>query len=69
MPAQHDLASVMSVDEVNALLDSAYPQLNRDYRGYEATAVFAGAGGASWAVAIRLERRRGTWLCLVLDVL
>ncbi|MBF5028135.1 hypothetical protein IRY44_00135 [Micromonospora sp. ANENR4] len=35
----------------------------------EATAVFAGAGGASWAVAIRLERRRGTWLCLVLDVL
>ncbi|MEU9515041.1 Rv3235 family protein [Micromonospora sp. NPDC048169] len=35
----------------------------------EATAVFAGAGGASWAVAIRLERRRGTWLCQVLDVL
>ncbi|MFG1743591.1 Rv3235 family protein [Micromonospora chalcea] len=35
----------------------------------EATAVFAGVGGTSWAVAIRLERRRGTWLCLVLDVL
>ncbi|MGV9764370.1 Rv3235 family protein [Micromonospora tulbaghiae] len=35
----------------------------------EATAVFAGAGGASWAVAVRLERRRGAWLCLVLDVL
>ncbi|MGC4894740.1 Rv3235 family protein [Micromonospora sp. DT31] len=35
----------------------------------EATAVFAGPGGTSWAVALRLERRRGTWLCLVLDVL
>nr|WP_084213041.1 Rv3235 family protein [Micromonospora purpureochromogenes] len=35
----------------------------------EATAVFVGAGGTSWAVALRLERRRGTWLCLVLDVL
>ncbi|MFF0654357.1 Rv3235 family protein [Micromonospora tulbaghiae] len=35
----------------------------------EATAVFAGAGGASWAVAVRLERRRGTWLCRVLEVL
>ncbi|WP_259275639.1 Rv3235 family protein [Micromonospora chalcea] len=35
----------------------------------EATAVFVGAAGASWAVALRLERRRGTWLCLVLDVL
>ncbi|MFD6634913.1 Rv3235 family protein [Micromonospora chalcea] len=35
----------------------------------EATAVFVGAAGTSWAVALRLERRRGTWLCLVLDVL
>lgn len=35
----------------------------------EATAVFVGAVGTSWAVALRLERRRGTWLCLVLDVL
>ncbi|MEV0002297.1 Rv3235 family protein [Micromonospora sp. NPDC050980] len=35
----------------------------------EATAVFTGAGGASWAVAVRLEHRRGNWLCLVLDVL
>ncbi len=35
----------------------------------EATAVFVGAAGTSWAVAMRLERRRGTWLCLVLDVL
>ncbi|MFI7216270.1 Rv3235 family protein [Micromonospora maritima] len=35
----------------------------------EATAVFTGAGGTSWAVAVRLEHRRGTWLCLVLDVL
>ncbi|MDG4802760.1 Rv3235 family protein [Micromonospora sp. WMMD980] len=35
----------------------------------EATAVFAGAGDASWAIALRLEHRRGNWLCLVLDVL
>ncbi|MFI5836050.1 Rv3235 family protein [Micromonospora sp. NPDC051300] len=35
----------------------------------EATAVFTGAGGTSWAIAVRLEHRRGTWLCLVLTVL
>ncbi|MET8910840.1 Rv3235 family protein [Micromonospora sp. NPDC004551] len=35
----------------------------------EAAAVLAGAGGASWAIALRLEQRRGTWLCTVLDVL
>ncbi|MEU1963936.1 Rv3235 family protein [Micromonospora sediminicola] len=35
----------------------------------EATAVFTGTGGTSWAVAVRLEHRRGNWLCLVLDVL
>ncbi|MFI2714388.1 Rv3235 family protein [Micromonospora sp. NPDC018662] len=35
----------------------------------EATAVFAGVGGTSWAIAVRLERRRGNWFCLVLDVL
>ncbi|SCF35299.1 hypothetical protein GA0074695_5958 [Micromonospora viridifaciens] len=35
----------------------------------EAAAVLAGSGGASWAVALRLEHRRGTWLCTVLDVL
>ncbi|PTA45061.1 Rv3235 family protein [Micromonospora sp. RP3T] len=35
----------------------------------EATAVFAGMGGTGWAIAVRLEHRRGNWLCLVLDVL
>ncbi|MFG2058689.1 Rv3235 family protein [Micromonospora sp. NPDC048930] len=35
----------------------------------EAAAVFAGPGGASWAIALRLEHRRGTWLCTVLDLL
>ncbi|WBC14148.1 Rv3235 family protein [Micromonospora sp. WMMA1998] len=35
----------------------------------EATAVFVGSGGVSWAVALRLEHRRGNWFCLVLDVL
>ncbi|MFU8870501.1 Rv3235 family protein [Micromonospora sp. SL4-19] len=34
----------------------------------EAAAVLAGTG-ASWAVALRLEHRRGTWLCVTLDVL
>ncbi len=35
----------------------------------EAAAVLAGAGGTSWAIALRLEHRRGTWLCTILDVL
>ncbi|KAB1901361.1 Rv3235 family protein, partial [Micromonospora sp. AMSO31t] len=35
----------------------------------EGAAVLAGTGGASWAIALRLEHRRGTWLCTVLDVL
>ncbi|WP_262286559.1 Rv3235 family protein [Micromonospora sp. MA102] len=35
----------------------------------EAAAVLAGTGGASWAIALRLEHRRGTWLCTVLDAL
>ncbi|MCW3814714.1 Rv3235 family protein [Micromonospora sp. DR5-3] len=35
----------------------------------EVAAVLAGAGGASWAIALRVERRRGAWLCTTLDVL
>jgi hypothetical protein len=35
----------------------------------EAAVVLAGAGGASWAMALRLEHRRGTWLCTTLQVL
>ncbi|WP_446218514.1 Rv3235 family protein [Micromonospora sp. IBHARD004] len=35
----------------------------------EAAAVLAGAGGASWAIALRLEHRRGNWLCTTLQVL
>ncbi|MFE9203830.1 Rv3235 family protein [Micromonospora sp. NPDC007230] len=35
----------------------------------EAAAVLAGAGGASWAIALRVEHRRGTWLCTTLEVL
>ncbi|MEH0844480.1 Rv3235 family protein [Micromonospora sp. CPCC 205711] len=34
----------------------------------EVAAVLAG-GGRSWAMAVRLEHRRGTWLCTVLQVL
>ncbi|MFI7647088.1 Rv3235 family protein [Micromonospora sp. NPDC049460] len=35
----------------------------------EAAAVLAGAGGRTWAMALRLEHRRGTWLCTALQVL
>ncbi|SBT54788.1 Rv3235 family protein [Micromonospora narathiwatensis] len=35
----------------------------------EAAAVLAGTGGASWAIALRLEHRRAAWLCTTLDVL
>ncbi|MEU8184720.1 Rv3235 family protein [Micromonospora sp. NPDC049044] len=35
----------------------------------EAAAVVTGAGGRSWAVALRLEHRRGRWLCTALHVL
>ncbi|MBQ0991831.1 hypothetical protein KBX08_17265 [Micromonospora sp. H61] len=35
----------------------------------EAAAVLTGAGGRSWAMALRLEHRRGRWLCVALHVL
>ncbi|WP_019870946.1 Rv3235 family protein [Salinispora oceanensis] len=35
----------------------------------EAAAVLAGPAGRTWAMAIRLERRRGSWLCTALHVL
>ncbi|MFI7025077.1 Rv3235 family protein [Micromonospora sp. NPDC049900] len=35
----------------------------------EVAAVFAGAAGRTWAMALRLEHRRGTWLCTDLRVL
>ncbi|WP_027659322.1 Rv3235 family protein [Salinispora fenicalii] len=35
----------------------------------EAAAVLAGPAGRTWAMAIRLEQRRGTWLCTALNVL
>ncbi|MBX7268988.1 hypothetical protein KIF24_25135 [Micromonospora sp. Llam7] len=35
----------------------------------EAAAVLTGAGGRSWAMALRLEHRRGTWLCTDLRIL
>ncbi|MET8089049.1 Rv3235 family protein [Micromonospora sp. NPDC005220] len=35
----------------------------------EAAAVLTGAGGRSWAMALRLEHRRGRWLCTALHVL
>ncbi|MDG4808028.1 Rv3235 family protein [Micromonospora sp. WMMD1120] len=35
----------------------------------ETAAVVSGAGGRSWAMAIRLEHRRGRWLCTVLQIL
>ncbi|SCL28288.1 hypothetical protein GA0070616_3664 [Micromonospora nigra] len=38
-------------------------------RAVEAAAVLAGPAGLTWAVALRLEQRRGTWLCTALQVL
>ncbi|MEU7927457.1 Rv3235 family protein [Micromonospora sp. NPDC049801] len=35
----------------------------------EAAAVVSGPGGRSWAMAVRLEHRRGRWLCTALQVL
>ncbi|MFG1884907.1 Rv3235 family protein [Micromonospora sp. NPDC049102] len=35
----------------------------------EAAAVVSGLGGRSWAMALRLEHRRGRWLCTALHVL
>ncbi|MEH1097756.1 Rv3235 family protein [Micromonospora sp. CPCC 205561] len=35
----------------------------------EAAAVLAGPAGHSWAMALRLEHRRGAWLCTALRVL
>ncbi|MGC4876294.1 Rv3235 family protein [Micromonospora sp. DT43] len=35
----------------------------------EAAAVVSGNGGRSWAMAVRLEHRRGRWLCTALHVL
>ncbi|MEH0972154.1 Rv3235 family protein [Micromonospora sp. CPCC 205546] len=35
----------------------------------EVAAVLAGAGGRTWAMALRLEHRRGRWLCTALQVL
>ncbi|MEV1142880.1 Rv3235 family protein [Micromonospora sp. NPDC049799] len=35
----------------------------------EIAAVLAGTGGRTWAMALRLEHRRGTWLCTALQVL
>ncbi|MET8308364.1 Rv3235 family protein [Micromonospora sp. NPDC005173] len=35
----------------------------------EAAAVVTGGGGRSWAMALRLEHRRGRWLCTALHIL
>ena len=42
MPQQADLEPMISVDDVNALLASVYPQLNGDYASYRALEVFPG---------------------------
>lgn len=42
MPAQTNLKPVMTATEVNALLASAYPQLNDQFSFYEALEVFPG---------------------------
>lgn len=42
MPADENLKPKLTVEEVNALLASVYPQLNNSYGSYAATSVFAG---------------------------
>jgi uncharacterized protein (TIGR00369 family) len=42
MPAQSNLKPVLTAEEVNALMRSAYPQLNGDGNFYETTTVFPG---------------------------
>lgn len=42
MPQQSSLAPVMTVDEVNALIAEAFPQLNEQAAYYQAIDVFAG---------------------------
>ncbi len=42
MPAQTSLKPVMTAAEVNALLATAYPQLNDQFSFYEALEVFPG---------------------------
>ena len=42
MPEQSGLTPVMTVDAVNDLLDSVFPQLNGKTRTYSATAIFPG---------------------------
>ena len=42
MPAQDDIKPVLSADEVNELMNAAYPQLNGGEQLYVATEVFPG---------------------------
>jgi uncharacterized protein (TIGR00369 family) len=42
MPSQTNIAPVLTVDEVNAFMNGAYPQLNEGRRFYEAIDVFPG---------------------------
>ncbi|CAM5346472.1 putative protein (TIGR00369 family) [Aquamicrobium terrae] len=42
MPAQADLKPVLTAAEVNALMRSAFPQLNGDGNSYETLEVFSG---------------------------
>lgn len=42
MPSQTRIAPVLTVDEVNAFMNTAYPQLNEGQRFYEAIDVFPG---------------------------
>ena len=42
MPAQTNIIPLLTVDSANALLATAYPQLNEEYRFYEATGIFPG---------------------------
>ena len=42
MPPKNTPTPVMTTQEVNSLISSAFPQLNRDHRSYQAIEVFPG---------------------------
>ena len=57
-------AQYFSVALVTILLRTFYArERTRD------AVVVSATGGTSWAMALRLEHRRGTWLCTTLQVL
>jgi uncharacterized protein (TIGR00369 family) len=60
MPAQNNLQPVLTAEQVNALMDTVYPQLNEQSRHYEAIDVFPGGCTVRLNAAERHLRPGGT---------